>query len=373
MAAARTGALLEAFHFQAQACRGLGAPLAAALLDRAREDIRDGGPVAALLGDVVDDPLRAALPLRLLAGLHRLVLTDEAHDLAAYCASVGGRFDAAPGSRDADAAGDCMLALVAEKSARLRPQLAVDPQTNEVARSGALFGGFLTVWKRANLPLQLLELGASAGLNLRFDRYRYRLGIFEWGDARSPVFVHPRWVGDFLTPAARDFEIAERAGCDLAPIDVADPEQAVRLCSYVWPDDRDRFDRLRAAIDVARAHPVAIDRDDALDWLADRLADRRPGRATVVFHSVFQQYLSAADRAELEAMLDAAGREARMAMPLAWLRLEQEELVFRLRLRSWDAAGRRDELLAEAHPHGRWVDWKARGLRPMIGEVEDEG
>lgn len=373
MARATRDELLAAFHFQVQACRGLGAPLAAALLDRAREDIRDGGAVAALLRDFEGDPRSKALPLRLLAGLHRLVLCDEAHDLAAYCATVGGRFDDAPGSRDRERAGDCMLELVATRGSELALQLALDPQTNEVARSGALFGGFHTVWKRTNLPIQLLELGSSAGLNLRFDRYRYQLGIFQWGDARSPVALHPRWVGDFLTPAIRDFVIDERRGCDLAPIDVRDPAAALRLSSYVWPDDRDRFDRLRAAIDVARAHPVEVDRDDAVDWLAERLAERRPGRSTIVFHSVVMQYLPAPDRAEIEAMLDEAGREARMAMPLAWLRLEPEDLVFRLRLRTWVGGVGYDELLAEAHPHGRWVDWKLRGMPPLFEEIEDAG
>ena len=77
------------------------------------------------------------------------------------------------------------------------------------------------------------------------------------------------------------------------------------------------------------------------------------------------------DREELIAQFDEAGTQARTSAPLAWLRLEPEDHVFRLKLRMWPRGGGRDQLLAEAHPHGRWVQWKLRGLPPMFGEIDD--
>ena len=78
-----------------------------------------------------------------------------------------------------------------------------------------------------------------------------------------------------------------------------------------------------------------------------------------------------ADRQELTAIIEEAGSVSRMSSPIGWLRLEPEEHVFRLKLRLWPDGEGREELLAEAHPHGRWVHWKVRGLRPMVEEIDD--
>jgi hypothetical protein len=263
------------------------------------------------------------------------------------------------------------VACVAREAEALRAQLEVHPQTNEVARAAVLFAGLMTIWQRTGLPMRLYELGASAGLNLHFDRFHYKLGIFEWGEPHSPVRLNPRWSGDFLEAADSPMEIDERAGCDLDPIDVADPEATLRLCSYVWPDDPDRLDRLRAAIALARQASIRVDRDDALDWLADKLDSVRPGVGTVIFQSIFWSYLSRAEREELTALIEQAATHARIGQPLAWLRLEQEDQVFQLRLRIWPVGRGRDELLAEAHPHCRWIKWHRRGIRPLIEEMDD--
>lgn len=357
-------ALREAFSLQYHQCRGLGAEVAAAILHALRRDIETGGATASLVADLDFDPVRGNLPLRLLAAVHRLALAGGAPELEAHFPSMGG-------TPDPENVADPVLARVRSDAEALRAPLAFHPQTNEVARSAALFAGIMTVWQRTGLPMQLYELGASAGLNLHFDRFRYRLGIYRWGDPHSPVQLHPRWAGDFLPEEDAPIEIASRAGCDIDPIDVADRAQALRLCSYVWPDDPERLDRLRAAIALAREAPIPVDRDDALDWVADRLETMRPGRSTVVYHSVFWTYLSREERAELTATIEQAADEARIGQPLAWLRFEHEEEVFRLRLRIWPAGHGRDEVLAEAHPHCRWIRWRRRGIRPLIEEMDD--
>ena len=356
--------LQEAFSQQIQACKGLEAHVAAAALDAARRDIARGGAVAELVDDIDFDPVLGNLPLRLLAAGHRLVLRGEAPELEAHCPTTGG-------TPDLQVVGDLFVERLVREPAVVRPMLALHPQTNEVARGAVLFAGLTTVWQRTGLPMQLFELGASAGLNLLLDRFRYRLGIFEWGDPHSPVELHPRWAGDFLFEEEAPIEIAARSGCDLDPIDVRDPESALRLCSYVWPDDPERLDRMRAAIGIARRHPVEVERDDAIDWLDDRLESMRPGVGTVVYHSLFELYLSRSEREELRAMIEGAAEQARIGQPLAWLRLERNEQVFQLRLRLWPGGRGRDEILAEAHPHCRWIHWKRRGIRPLIEEMDD--
>lgn len=355
--------LREAFALQYQICRGLGAEVAATVLDRARCDVDTDGPVGALLDGLEVDPIEGNLPLRLLAAVHRLVLGGGAPELEVHFPTTGGKPDLA-------AVGDLFVACVAREAGPLRAQLVVDPQTNEVARAAVLFAGLMTIWQRTRLPMRLLELGASAGLNLHFDRFRYKLGRFEWGDPYSPVSLYPSWSGDLLAAEEAPMDIVSRAGCDLDPIDVTDPEAALRLCSYVWPDDPDRLDRLRAAIGLARQDPITVDRDDALDWLADKLESLQPGVGTVIFHSIFWAYLSRSARDELTALIERTGEQARIGQPLCWLRLEQEDQVCQLRLRVWPAGGGQDELLADVHPHCRWIRWQQRGARPLLEEID---
>ena len=167
------------------------------------------------------------------------------------------------------------------------------PQTNEPQRSSALAPGYLTVAAETGLSLCCSEIGASAGLNLVWDRFAYAFGPAAWGDPASPVRLAPDWRGPIPPlPAA---VVAERAGCDRAPLDAFDPVAERRLLSYVWADQAERFARTRAALALVRAAGVSVARADAADWLEPRLADPRPGQAHVVAHSIMWSYMPACD------------------------------------------------------------------------------
>jgi hypothetical protein len=129
----------------------------------------------------------------------------------------------------------------------------------------------------------------------------------------------------------------------------------------VWPGQDERFALLRAALDIARQVPPVVDRADAADWLDAQLADPVPGVATVVYHSIFWQYLDGPTRDRIVATLGEAGRRATADAPLAWLRLEPAESGHpaELRLATWDgAAGSgHDRLLATSGFHGGPVTW----------------
>lgn len=337
--------LAERCRVQAGWCGRLGSPLYADLLRQAADDAEAGGPVWRALRGREDAPEEDYVALRLMGSVHRLVLQGRAPALAAHYPSVGGR----PGKR----AWEDFRDVVDAHGDDLRGLLDLPPQTNEVGRSAALLGGFLLVARESGLSLRLLELGASAGLNLRWDRYRYESGEWGWGDPASPVRFED--VFESATPKGRDVVVGERRGCDLAPIDPTTEDGRLTLLSYVWPDQTERIERLRGALRVAAEVPARVERADAASWLGKELGRQRRGEATVVFHSVVLGYLDEGSRRELAGILEEAGAAATAEAPMAWLALERAGDVFEVRLRSWP--GGHDRLLALTEPHGPPVRW----------------
>jgi hypothetical protein len=342
-------ALVGIIRIYQLACSGMGSPFYAALLERMSDDVAAGGPTAGFLSDQLESTYEDAVPLRFLGGVHRLVLAGSAPELAARFPSVGG-------DGDPDAAWPAVLAALDTHTDAIRDALTRPPQTNEVGRSASLVGGFLVVTRDTGLPLRVLEVGSSAGLNLRFDRYWYESDGAGFGDAASPVRFTDLWE-DGQPPFGAGVEVAERRGCDRDPIDAGTEDGRLTLLSYVWPGQTQRFTMLRAALDVARDAPVTIDRADIPVWVAQRLDEPAPGRATVVFHSITWQYLTDDERATAEAALAAAGARAGRDAPLAWLRLEPSPDLTHAELRLTTWPGGDERLLAQCHYHFGPVRW----------------
>lgn len=337
----------EVIAFQADACGQAGSPLYARILAGVLHDLQAGGVCAEVLAGRDDDPFGSALALRLLGAVHRLVLDGRAPELAALYPSVGGD----PSTGDPVAT---FLQVVRAHREEVERGLVAGVQTNEVGRSAVLVGGYAEVARRTGRPLRLLEVGASAGLNLRFDHYAYDTGRQVAGDPASRVRFTGVWDGP--VPVLPDrFEVVERRGCDRNPLDATTAEGRATLLSYVWPDQRARIALLEAAIEVARRVPVAIDRADAADWTAARLHERAAGAATVVVHSIVLQYLPLDRRRRLRAAIEHAGRRATADAPIAWLRMEPAGDRAELRLGLWP--GDVDEVLATAGFHGHPIWW----------------
>jgi hypothetical protein len=352
---AAPSALRRAFDFQIAACEGFGSAFSAEVLRIVADDIDAGGPFAVLAGAWTDWSVRelteAAAPIRLLGGLHYLVLSGAAPDLAA-------EYPTARPQPDREALRARIVDAGHVHAEVLAGFAGSPPQTNEVRRSLCLIGGFLTVARETGLPLRCLEIGASAGLNLNWDRYRYDLGASgAWGDPRSPVRLDGAWSGQ-APPFDTVAVVAERVGCDRAPVDVSDPDQALRLAAYVWADQPDRLARVRAAIGVARRHRPQLETADAGDW-ALRIARPQAGLASVLYHSVVWQYLAAETRAAVREAIRIAAGAARPDAPFAWLRMEPSTSdpagAFELRLNLWPGGAER--CLAHVHPHGAKVLW----------------
>lgn len=304
--------LVKRLRNQAGACRMLGSELYAFLLERAAEDVEGDGVVLDAMKHVTYEPPGAAVALRLMGAVHRIVLEGRAHELAAFYPSAGGTAaveDAWPAFED----------TVRSNLEEIRTRLHEPVQTNEVGRCAGLIGGFLEVARRTRLPLRLIEIGCSGGLNLRWDHYLYRAGEATWGDQGSPVVL-----GGFERPPllSGDVKVVERAGCDPHPVDASSPEGRLTLSSFVWPDQRERWTRLRGALDVARRVPVDLAEARAAEFLREVLARPAEGVATVVFHSIVFQYLDADERSEAAAIIAAAGERASADAPLAHVSME---------------------------------------------------
>lgn len=290
-------------------------------------------------------PFADALPLRLCGGLHALAMGRSAPELTKL-------YPPAPLS-DAQALWTALEPQL--NRAGLLPWLDSPPQTNEVGRSAVLMSGLLVIADRFPLKMRLFELGASAGLNLILDRYSYNLGGLRFGPTLPGPHLSPDWQGP--PPPRAQVKIKSRAGVDLNPARL--PDDYFTLLAYVWPDQAERLNRLKAALAAAIEAPPQVDRGNAADWIEANLGlEPEPGVTRVVMHSVAFQYFDADSQQRVTAQIETAGERASEKAPLAWLRyeLDQEAGKPSLRLRTWPGG---EQLLAWAHPHGRAVQWLA--------------
>jgi hypothetical protein len=288
-----------------------------------------------------------------MGGIHRLVLMGLAPELARHYASVGG-------ARDEDTVALDFLDTVRRHPGYLRDALRVAPQTNDIGRSALLLAGLFEAIE-GDRAVRLLGVGSAGGLNLLLDKYRYEFGEWSWGDRDSPAVVRGDWSGASPDEPER-LNIVERRGCDVAPVDVTDPEQRLRLLSFIWPDQVERFDRTNGAIDIAQSDPPLVERADAVDWLSDRLAEEVPRKTlTVIQHSIMWQYLTEETKSDLSSIIEGAGNEATTSRPLAHVSVEPPPKGWEaggpmVRVTRWP--GGRERVVGTGHAHGTWVNWK---------------
>jgi len=313
-------ALAEAFATQSTWCAQAGAPLYAELLRGMAHNLAQGGIVAALCSGYEDAPASAVLHIRLLAGLHEIVLAGHAPELEPYYPSVGGQGDRA-------GVWPVAQSVLTEHADRVRAWLDVVPQTNEVGRSVGLAVGLVTaVAMTGRRRVRLLQPGASAGLHLLVDDYWIEGQGWAWGPSWSPVRMPGAVTGTLpMMPAgviddlSRVVNIVERRGCDVAPVDVRTAAGRRRLQAFIWPEAQVRHERLAEALEIAQADPPVVDRADAADWLEQQLS--RPADddvVTVVWSSITLQYLDKGARQRISALI----ARARDRMPVVQVGLE---------------------------------------------------
>ena len=321
-------------------------PLYIRLMRAAADDIDAGGVVARLFAGISTPP--GSVPqLRLMGALHYVVLSGRAPSLAAFYPSAGG-------DRPVDGVWPVAEAVMEERFDQVRERLDRTVQTNEPGRSAVLFAGLLWLTDRHRRPIRLLEVGASAGLNLLADRYSYAVDGRVLGDPDSPLrFVDP-WIPPppiDLQGTADALRIVVRAGCDPSPLDPTHSDDQLTLLSYIWPDELHRIERMRAALSVAERAPIPIAARRGAEWLPEALATAGDGELTVVWHSVMRQYVEPEEWAAIERALDNHPNVVRLSME------PTSSQNARMQLTVHDPAGAPEIRLAVCDDHGLPIHW----------------
>lgn len=344
----------QSFRKQAMFCERLRSPLTALICSLASERLNRTTQVgdAILSWRGAPEPEHDALALRFAAGLHAVAQTGQIKELS-ECYTT----QRPPREEQLWEAVEVALSAASDE---LLKWLKTPPQTNEVGRSAILTSGILVALAVFPLPIKLLEIGTSAGLNLLLDRYHHRLGRTQAGDKASPVRLAPKWSGD--SPPSAAVSIAERAGVDLNPLNVTSRVDRDRLVAFTWADQLTRLRKLQAALKIAQKNPPPVMQGNAIDWLKTRLGCESGGHLRVVMHSFVQQYFTKADQEALHALMNEAGQVATESSPLAWLSLETDVTAGRpaLVLQLWPSGERVH--LCWCAGHGQQVQWTRKTL-----------
>ncbi len=339
-------AMQDVLRQQARACAALDSPFMAQLLNGLADTWRAGSDLARICAGFDGDigPRGASLPLRIAGGLHALVLSGRDPDLASCYP---------PDASNTDTLMTAVWAAIERHEDFFAHWMTSPPQTNEVRRSAVLIAAAHEIAARSPLPFVTSELGASAGLNLMWDRFALRAGATRFGPENAALTLVPDWSGP-VPPSAR-ITVTDRRGVDLNPLDAHDPDDVLRLLAYLWPDQPQRAALTRAAIAVQNA---PVDRGDAIDWLERRLGDVAQGHLHLIYHTIAWQYFPEPRQRLGTALIEAAGARATPETPLAWLRFENDGGAegAAISLRLWP--GDLSLALGRADFHGRWVRWQ---------------
>jgi hypothetical protein len=325
----------------------------------------------ALLAIAARAPASQPPPNLLFAAVHALLLGGARHPLRAWYPALcdlraQDPEEAFPAFRDF-----CLQHREAIE-ARVATRLT---QTNVLQRCSVLLPAFAQVHAMGGgRPLALVEVGASAGLNMRWDGYRYAYAREEpgapdlaWGDPTSGVVVSCVLRGPHLPPLPpADVDVAWRRGIDLHPIDLCDDDAVTWLRALVWPDHAGRQERLSAALEAARRDPPDVRAGDASVRLPE-LLEAAPGATTLCVYGTHTLYQWPRDalRRGLQAMQ--TGSRVR---PVHFLSVEGTGRGHsELRHTLYRDGERETHLWARCCSHGRWIEW----LWPPAGEAQPGG
>ena len=308
----------------------------------------------ALASHAVSKPV----PMIFFAAVHYLLLNGENHPLAAFYPDI----NPAPCAMDKN-----LFPVFRDFCLKHRYEIkdiisTYHVQTNEVRRSACLLPAFSIAAQEAKgLPLTLVEIGASAGLNLLWDQYGYDYGNgFIIGNKSSPVRLTCTLHGDEQPPFPEIFpQIAYRIGIDLHLVDVRSESAVNWLSAFIWPEHAGRFDLLHRAIKIARNNPPELRKGDVLELLPDILEAVSPGTVLCLFHTFVSNQMSREARYDLGNLIANYGSNYD-----AWcisIDLSDKYKYPQLEMLSYIDGVESRRHLANCSGHSRWIEW----LKPV--------
>jgi hypothetical protein len=295
-------------------------------------------------------------PNLLFASVHYLLLTGVRHPLMDYYPEFSP--SAGPASTAYNVFRDFCLKHREELGRLISTRLV---QTNVVRRSVCLLPAFAAVSALGgDRPLAQIEIGASAGLNLLWEHYRFDYGSrVTWGSAASPVRLSTELRGKVELPAIPPrLRTAWTVGIDLNPVDIEDDDAVMWLRALVWPENVEQQEQLLAVVQVAKEHPPRLLRGDGSQLLPELLQSAPMPATLCVFATVtLYQFPHDALLTLLKTM-----QSHSVSRPVYFVSMEQTAGPYcELKLTIYEGGTRRTVDLANCHPHGRWVEWLDRG------------
>jgi len=327
----------------------------------ARDEFHNTSPLYEQLSrGVAQDPELLALaaqcrkdermPNLFFAAVHYLLLKGISHPLARFYQSLGGSY-AVSDDPMPDFRSFCL-----QHVERIRELIAVRlVQTNEVSRCAGLAPVLVAASKDVSgRPLYLVDIGASAGLNLFWDRYGYKYGDrIEAGDRNSPVQIECELRGSTLPPFPAIFpQVTGRVGVDLNPLDMGVEEDALWLRSLIWPEHEKRSQLLRDAIAIVLQQPPELVAGDAADRLPEIISAVPAGSVLCIVRIFTNLPRQSSER--FRAIVSAYGAKHDVLMiTIRGHGSDDSQLV----LTSFINGQRNERSLAYMKNHGNWIEW----------------
>ncbi|HWU25978.1 MAG TPA: DUF2332 domain-containing protein [Rhizomicrobium sp.] len=282
---------------------------AAALKASASSSAATGARLYAELGPrMAEDPELVALAsqglaslpgVHLFAAVHYLLLRDSHDPLAQYYATLT---ESPKPSEQAFPEFARFCKAYREQILQLLKTRTI--QMTIAERCQILMPPLSYVADRAGEPLNLIEIGCSAGLLLAFDKFAYQLkgrGVLHSENAPLTLGFDVRGGPELHIP-----KIGKRIGLDLRPVDVKSEDERRWLLAQFNPESREYQARLATALDAVARTDIRFLEGDALDYLPDLIAEN-PG-PLCVYHANCVLYWSPEARAALERLLLEASR-----------------------------------------------------------------
>ncbi len=301
------------------------------------------------------------MPNLLFAAVHYLLLQNSTHQLAQYYPSIykNGSPKAVPFS--------VFQNFCEQHETEIKHLLATKSvQTNAPNRCAYLMPIFVHIAKQhPDKELVLLDIGASAGLNLQWNSYHYEYSNGQkFGDAASGVKIKTKIRNNSADFNCQSFpKKVTSIGIDKNPVNLYQEETSLWLKALIWPDETERFKRLSAAIELTKKQDPEIIKAATIDEY-DYVVNMVPKNAILcIYHTHALYQFTSEEKAAFWQWIDKLGQQRNELYYLAVEgikemrnRYETDDIV--IELNSYRNRNKKQQLLALTDGHAKWVDWK---------------